>query len=137
MVNLCVSTLLRCASCGDFVDGRLDFAPATTQTLHRRVRYNLTTKMKPPYFCTVVLFLKSGNVLSSQGVLPKYFTSCRCKQRGGAIELNFCVRYGNRWILYAIITGMAPLVGLEATTAFQSCLILSTFRLKTEQNGSF
>ena len=25
----------------------------------------------------------------------------------GAIELNFCVRYGNRWILYAIITGMA------------------------------
>ena len=34
----------------------------------------------------------------------------------GAIELNFCVRNGNRWILYAIITGMAPLVGLEPTT---------------------
>ena len=31
-------------------------------------------------------------------------------------ELNFCVRNGNRWILVAIITGMAPLVGLEGTT---------------------
>ena len=31
-------------------------------------------------------------------------------------ELNFCVRNGNRWILVAIITGMAPLVGLEPTT---------------------
>ena len=29
-------------------------------------------------------------------------------------ELNFCVRNGNRWILCFIITGMAPLVGLEA-----------------------
>ena len=28
---------------------------------------------------------------------------------------NFCVRNGNRWILVAIITGMAPLVGLELT----------------------
>ena len=33
----------------------------------------------------------------------------------GASELNFCVRNGNRWVLTAIITGMAPLVGLEAT----------------------
>ena len=33
-----------------------------------------------------------------------------------ADELNFCVRNGNRWILVAIITGMAPLVGLEPTT---------------------
>ena len=32
----------------------------------------------------------------------------------GASKLNFCVRNGNRWILTAIITGMAPLVGLEA-----------------------
>ena len=32
------------------------------------------------------------------------------------VELNFCVRNGNRWILYFIITGMAPLVGLEPTT---------------------
>ena len=31
-------------------------------------------------------------------------------------ELNFCVRNGNRWDLVAIITGMAPLVGLEGTT---------------------
>ena len=42
-------------------------------------------------------------------------------------ELNFCVRYGNRWILIAIITGMAPLVGLEATVKFQKCLILAYF----------
>ena len=34
----------------------------------------------------------------------------------GASKLNFCVRNGNRWILTAIITGMAPLVGLEPTT---------------------
>ena len=34
----------------------------------------------------------------------------------GVNELNFCVRNGNRWILVAIITGMAPLVGLEPTT---------------------
>ena len=33
-------------------------------------------------------------------------------------ELNFCVRNGNRWILVAIITGMAPLVGLEAIDRF-------------------
>ena len=42
-------------------------------------------------------------------------------------ELNFCVRNGNRWILVAIITGMAPLVGLEATEKFQKCLILVHF----------
>ena len=42
-------------------------------------------------------------------------------------ELNFCVRNGNRWILVAIITGMAPLVGLEATKKFQKCLILAYF----------
>ena len=42
-------------------------------------------------------------------------------------ELNFCVRNGNRWILVAIITGMAPLVGLEATEKFQKYLILAYF----------
>ena len=42
-------------------------------------------------------------------------------------ELNFCVRNGNRWILVAIITGMAPLVGLEATEKLQKCLILAYF----------
>ena len=44
-----------------------------------------------------------------------------------ADELNFCVRNGNRWILVAIITGMAPLVGLEATAKSQKCLILAYF----------
>ncbi len=44
-----------------------------------------------------------------------------------ADELNFCVRNGNRWDLVAIITGMAPLVGLEATVKFQKRLILAYF----------
>ena len=34
-------------------------------------------------------------------------------------ELNFCVRNGNRWILVAIITGMAPLVGLEGKSGMK------------------
>ena len=55
----------------------------------------------------------------------------------GVNELNFCVRNGNRWILVAIITGMAPLVGLEATPAVQKHLILRHFRLKTGQNEAF
>ena len=42
-------------------------------------------------------------------------------------ELNFCVRNGNRWILVAIITGMAPLVGLEGKGHFKNCWKLSTF----------
>ena len=41
--------------------------------------------------------LKSGNYLSSQGLAPSTF---------GVKELNFCVRNGNRWILFAIITAM-------------------------------
>ena len=39
-----------------------------------------------------------------------------------ADELNFRVRNGNRWILVAIITGMAPLVGLEGTRGFEKYL---------------
>ena len=42
-------------------------------------------------------FLKSGNFLSSQGLTLSTF---------GVKELNFCVRNGNRWILFAIITAM-------------------------------
>ena len=55
----------------------------------------------------------------------------------GVNELNFCVRNGNRWILVAIITGMAPLVGLEATPAFQNYLFFSYFCLKTGQKQPF
>ena len=44
-----------------------------------------------------------------------------------ADELNFCVRNGNRWILVAIITGMAPLVGLEAVE----------WILEMPENGAF
>ena len=41
--------------------------------------------------------MKSGNYLSSQGLTLSTF---------GVKELNFCVRNGNRWILFAIITAM-------------------------------
>ena len=42
-------------------------------------------------------FLKSGNYLSSRQFSASTF---------GVKELNFCVRNGNRWILFAIITAM-------------------------------
>ena len=41
--------------------------------------------------------LKGGNYLSSRVVRPSTL---------GVRELNFCVRYGNRWILSAIVTTM-------------------------------
>ena len=43
------------------------------------------------------LRLKSGDYLSSQRLTVSTF---------GVKELNFCVRNGNRWILFAIITAM-------------------------------
>ena len=46
-------------------------------------------------------------------------------------ELNFCVRNGNRWILCFIITGMAPLVGLEAEGDFEKGLKMSLLCAKT------
>ena len=42
--------------------------------------------------------MKSGDYLSSQRLTVSTF---------GVKELNFCVRNGNRWILFAIITAMA------------------------------
>ena len=44
-----------------------------------------------------VFFLKSGGYLSSQRLTVSTF---------GVKELNFCVRNGNWWILFAIITAM-------------------------------
>ena len=41
--------------------------------------------------------MKSGDYLSSQQFSASTF---------GVKELNFCVRNGNRWILFAIITAM-------------------------------
>ena len=43
------------------------------------------------------VLVKSGNYLSSQRLTVSTF---------GVKELNFCVRNGNRWILFAIITAM-------------------------------
>ena len=45
----------------------------------------------------MVLLFESGNDLSSQHLSASTF---------GVRKLNFCVRYGNRWILSAIITAM-------------------------------
>ena len=42
-------------------------------------------------------WLKSGNYLSSRQFSASTF---------GVKELNFCVRNGNRWVLFAIITAM-------------------------------
>ena len=42
--------------------------------------------------------MKSGDYLSSRRLTASTF---------GVKELNFCVRTGNRWILFAIITAMA------------------------------
>ena len=42
--------------------------------------------------------MKSGDYLSSRRLTASTF---------GVKELNFCVRNGNRWILFAIITAMA------------------------------
>ena len=44
-----------------------------------------------------VVYLKSGGYLSSQRLTVSTF---------GVKELNFCVRNGNRWILFAIVTAM-------------------------------
>ncbi len=44
-----------------------------------------------------VVFMKSGGYLSSQRLTVSTF---------GVKELNFCVRNGNRWILFAIVTAM-------------------------------
>ncbi len=41
--------------------------------------------------------MKSGGYLSSQRLTVSTF---------GVKELNFCVRNGNRWILFAIVTAM-------------------------------
>ena len=49
----------------------------------------------------------------------------------GASKLNFCVRNGNRWVLTAIITGMAPLVGLEATRKIKKSPILGKNKAKS------
>ena len=43
------------------------------------------------------VWLKSGGYLSSRQYLASTF---------GVKELNFCVRNGNRWILFAIVTAM-------------------------------
>ena len=50
--------------------------------------------------------MKSGNYLSSQQYPASTF---------GVKELNFCVRNGNRWDLFAIITAMVISIAFSAT----------------------
>ena len=61
------------------------------------IENNATNKKKTERVYAFGFPLKSGNYLSSQGLAPSTF---------GVKELNFCVRNGNRWILFAIITAM-------------------------------
>ena len=63
--------------------------------------------------------MKSGNYLSSRQLSASTF---------GVKELNFCVRYGNRWILFAIITAMViyqPLGYYILVFALLPCIGLS------------
>ena len=54
-----------------------------------------------------VVRLKSGGYLSSQRLTVSTF---------GVKELNFCVRNGNRWILFAIVTAMVIYLYLSVVT---------------------
>ena len=84
-------------------------APAPMQSFHNTK--NLFVRTKPTYTNSIskqtqrknlvrknkAFFLKSGGYLSSQRLTVSTF---------GVKELNFCVRNGNRWILFAIVTAM-------------------------------
>ena len=63
----------------------------------REVYLRFSSKKKPSAFSDTRSCLKSGDYLSSQRLTVSTF---------GVKELNFCVRNGNRWILFAIITAM-------------------------------
>ena len=60
--------------------------------------------------------LKSGDYLSSRRLTASTF---------GVKELNFCVRNGNRWILFAIITAMVIYSALAVYIRF--LIVPSTF----------
>ena len=66
----------------------------------------------------MVLHFESGNDLSSQHLSASTF---------GVRKLNFCVRYGNRWILFAIITTMVIYSAYRRTYTFFSVPLLSRF----------
>ena len=57
--------------------------------------------------------MKSGDYLSSQRLTVSTF---------GVKELNFCVRNGNRWILFAIITAMVIYSALAVYIRFLAFL---------------
>ena len=60
-------------------------------------------------------FMKSGGYLSSQRLTVSTF---------GVKELNFCVRNGNRWILFAIVTAMVIYLVVSHATYSTFVLIL-------------
>ena len=81
--------------------------------------------------------MKSGNYLSSQRLTVSTF---------GVKELNFCVRNGYRWVLFAIITAIAiylvaihhatytilkisVIEDLQLHSKFPFCKIFSLFKL--------
>ena len=68
-------------------------------------------------------------VLSPRTSLTSVF--CRFPQAEHLRQSSaLLARNGNRWILVAIITGMAPLVGLEAEGDLENELFLSKNGLK-------
>ena len=73
------------------------FRRGDSRIAHNIIENNANNNKKTERVYAFGFPLKSGNYLSSQGLAPSTF---------GVKELNFCVRNGNRWILFAIITAM-------------------------------
>ena len=77
-----------------------------------------SNKKKPSTFSDTRSCLKSGDYLSSQRLTVSTF---------GVKELNFCVRNGNRWILFAIITAMVIYSAFAVYIRFLRSLQLPAF----------
>ena len=69
--------------------------------------------------------LKSGDYLSSRRLTASTF---------GVKELNFCVRNGNRWILFAIITAMVIYLCASRTVYIRFLRSLQAFQPSKNQS---
>ena len=76
--------------------------------------YPTLHKKKTLFVRTKSFKMKSGNYLSSQRLTVSTF---------GVKELNFCVRNGNRWILFAIITAIVIYLASFFAHATYTCLL--------------
>ena len=72
--------------------------------------------------------MKSGDYLSSRRLTASTF---------GVKELNFCVRNGNRWILFAIITAIAIYLASTLAHATYTILIKPSFKEDLQLHSKF